>query len=108
MSRRIARTVFPLRLYRSFHGKADGLSESDSSTFDDLVKQSTVIFKGTVTHPRNNGLVRVDSTEETAVVHVDTVYYLRGSGMKLDGQDIALKAQEVREADVGKPMVFFA
>jgi hypothetical protein len=84
------------------------LSETDSSTFDDLVKQSTVIFRGTITHPRNKGLVRVDSTEETAVVHVDTVYYLRGGGMKLDGQDIALKAQEVSEADVGKPMVFFA
>jgi hypothetical protein len=84
------------------------LSETESSGLDDLLKKSTIVFKGTITHPHNKGLVPANTSEDTAVVHVDTVYYLRGNGMKLDGQDVLLKAKSISDDDVGKPQVFFA
>jgi len=79
----------------------------DGSASEDLIRQSTFIFNGTVFKPNATTMAAVPASESTAIVRVDEVIDVPQGSPSLQSQLITVSLRETDWAKPGRSAVFF-
>jgi hypothetical protein len=83
------------------------LPSANGDETDDLVQQSSFVFKGTVKQPGGSTLAAVPGGEETAVVTVDEILKAPERMKLLKGKDVTVRLKTAGSVEQGQQAVFY-